>query len=63
MDSAILLSVLRFSNSLNLLKEVGLLVISVLFVLESFTPVLSGVFKLTTSLELTVPERKSTISM
>ena len=63
MDSVILLSVLPFSDGLNLLKEIGLSVIFVLFVFERFTPVLSGVFKLTTSLESTVPERMSPISM
>ena len=48
MDSVILLS-----------KEVGVSVIFGLFLLERFS--LSGVFKLTTSLESTVPERMSTI--
>ena len=63
MYSAILLSVLQFSDGLDLLKEDGLRVIFILFVLERFTPVLSGAFKLTTSLESTVPKRMSTISM
>ena len=62
MDSVTLLSVLPFSDGLNLLKESGLSVIFVLFVFKHFTPVLSGVFKLTTSLESTVPERMSKIS-
>ena len=48
MDSVTLLS-----------KEVGVSVIFGLFLLERFS--LSGVFKLTTSLESTVPERMSTI--
>ena len=56
MDSAILLSVL------NLLKE-GVSVIFVLLLLEHFTPDLSGVFELTTSLESTVPGSMSTISV
>ena len=63
MDSVILLSVLPFSDGLNLLKEIGISVIFALFVFERFTPVLSGVFKLTTSLESIVSERMSTISM
>ena len=63
MYSAILLSVLQFSDGLDLLKEDGLRVIFILFVLERFTPVLSGAFKLTTSLESTVPKRMSTISV
>ena len=63
MDSVILLSVLPFSGILNLLKEVGVSVIFVLFVSERFTPDLSEVFKLTTSLESTVPERMSAISV
>ena len=50
MDSVILLSVLPFSDGLNLLKQIGVTVILVLFVLEYFTLALSGVFKLTTSL-------------
>ena len=62
-DSVILLSVLLFSDGLNLLKEVDVWVIFVLFVFERFTLHLSGVFKLTTRLELTDPERMSTISM
>ena len=49
MDSVILLSVLSFSDGLNLLKEFGASVILSLFVLECFTP--------------TVPERMSTISV
>ena len=57
MDYAILLSVLLFSVALNLFKQVGVSVIFALFVLERFTPDLSGVFKLTTSLESTVPEK------
>ena len=52
MDSVILFS-----------KEVGLSVIFGLFVLECFSPYISGVFKLTTSSESTVPERMSTIFM
>ena len=58
-----MLSVLPFSDGLNLLKQVGVSVIFVLFVLERFTPDLSRVFKLATSLESTVPERMSTISV
>ena len=57
MDSVIFLSVLSFSDGLNLLKEAGFSLIFVLFVLEHFTPDLSGGFKLTSSLESTVPER------
>ena len=49
MDSVILLSILPFSDGLNLLKEVGVIVIFVLFVLKRFTPDLSGGFKLSTS--------------
>ena len=60
MDSVTLQSVLPFSDNLNLLKEDD---VSAMFVLERFTPDLSGVFKLTTSLESTVPERMSTISV
>ena len=60
MDSVTLQSVLPFSDDLNLLKEDD---VSAIFVLEHFTPDLSGVFKLTTSLESTVPERMSTISV
>ena len=41
MDSVILLSVLPFSDGLNLLNEVGVSVILALFVLERFTPDLS----------------------
>ena len=65
MDSVTLLSVLPFSDSLNLFKKVGVSVIFVLFVLElkHFTPDLPGIFKLTTKLESTVPERMSTISV
>ena len=63
MDYVILLSVLPFSDGLNLLKEIGVSVILVLFVFERFTPVLSVVFKLSTNLESTVPERMSIISM
>ena len=63
MDSVILLSVLSFSDCLNLLKEIGLSLIFVLFVFGRFTPVLSKVFKLTTSLKSTVPKTMSTISM
>ena len=63
MDSVILVSTLAFSDGLNLLKEVGLSVVFVLFAFERLTPVLSGVFKTTTSLESTVPVRMSTISM
>ena len=59
----ILLSVSPFSSDLNLLKQVVVSVIFVLFVLECFTSDLSGVFKLTTSLESSVPERMSTISV
>ena len=44
MNSVILLSVLSFSDCLNLLKEVGISLIFVLFVLERFTPDLSEVF-------------------
>ena len=61
MDYVILLSVLLFSVALNLFKQVGVSVIFALFVLERFTPDLSGVFKLTTSLESTVPEKMSTV--
>ena len=43
MDSVILLSVLSFSDGLNLLKEVGLSLIFLLFVLEDFTLDLSEV--------------------
>ena len=43
MDFVILLSVLSFSDGLNLLKEVGVSLIFVLFVLEHFTPDLSEV--------------------
>ena len=53
----------NFSDGLNLLKEVGVSVIFVLFVLDRFTPDLSRVFKLTKLLESTVPERMSTISL
>ena len=60
MDSVTLQSVLPFSDDLNLLKEDD---VSAISVLERFTPDLSGVFKLTTSLESTVPERMSTISV
>ena len=42
MGSVILLSVFPFSDSLNLLKQVGVSVIFVLFVLERFSPDLSG---------------------
>ena len=63
MDSVILLSVLSFSDGLNVLKEVGVSLIFVLFVLERFSPDLSGVFKLTAGLESTVPERMPTISV
>ena len=52
-----LLSLLSFSDGLNLLKEVGVSLIFVLFVLERFTPDLSGGFKLTASLESAVPKR------
>ena len=62
MDSVVLLSILSFSEGLNLLKEVGVSVIFVLFVLST-TPDLSGGFKLTTSLKSRVPERTSTISV
>ena len=62
MDSVVLLSILSFSEGLNLLKEVGGSVIFVLFVLST-TPDLSGGFKLTTSLKSRVPERTSTISV
>ena len=44
MDSVILPSVLPFSDGLNLLTEVGVSVIFALFVLECFTPDLSGGF-------------------
>ena len=63
MDSVILLSVLSFSDGLNLLKQVGISLIFVLFVLDCFTPDISGVFKLTAGLESTVPERMSAISV
>ena len=63
MDFVILLSVLPFFEGLNLLKEVGFSVIFVLFVLERFTLFLSGVFKLTTRLESTIPERMLAISV
>ena len=56
MDSVILVSVL------NLLKEVGVSVIFLLFVLERLTPDLPGVFWLATNFESTVPESMSTIS-
>ena len=56
-DSVTLLSVLPFSGGLNLLKEVGVSVIFVLVLLEHFTPDLSVVFKLTTRLKSTIPER------
>ena len=46
---------------MNLLKYIGLSVI--FFVLERFARVLSGVFRLTISLESTIPERMSTVSM
>ena len=59
MDSVILLSVLPFFDGLNLLKEIGLTVIFVLFVFERLTPVLWGGFRLTTSLESTVLGRIS----
>ena len=49
-----LLSVLPISDGLNLLKQVGVSVVFVIFVLERFTPDLSGSFKLTTSLESTI---------
>ena len=62
MDSVILLSVFPFSDGLNLLKEIRLSVIFVLFVLEHFIPVPLGIFKLTTSLESAVPKRMSTTS-
>ena len=62
MDSVVLLSILSFSEGLNLLKEVGVSVIFVLFVLST-TPDLSGGFKLTTSLKSRAPERTSTISV
>ena len=61
MDSVILLSVLQFSDGRNPLKEVDVSVIFVSFVLEHFTPDLSGGFKLTAKLESTFPERMSTI--
>ena len=61
MDCDILLSVLPFSDGLNLLKEVGVSVIFVLLALEHFTRDLSGFFQLTTGLESAVPERMSTI--
>ena len=63
MDSVILPLVLPPSDNLILLKEVGVSVILLLFVLKCFTPHLSGVFKLTTSLESRVAERMSTISV
>ena len=63
MDFVILLSVFPFSDTLNVLKEISLSVMFVLFVLDRFTSVRSGVSKLTTSLESTVPQRISTISM
>ena len=47
MDSVILLSVLPFSDGLNLLKQVHASVIFLLFVMERFTLGLSGGFKLT----------------
>ena len=49
-DSVTLLSVLPFSDSLNLFKKVGVSVIFVLFALElkQFTADLPGIFKLTT---------------
>ena len=43
MDSVILLSVLSFSDSLNLLKQVDVSLIFI-YVLEHFTPDLSEVF-------------------
>ena len=52
-----------FSDGMNLLKYIGLSVIFFLFVLERFARVLSGVFRLTISLESTIPERMSTVSM
>ena len=54
MDTVFFLSVLPISDGLNLLKQVGVSVVFVIFVLERFTPDLSGSFKLTTSLESTV---------
>ena len=63
MDSVILLSVFSFSDSLNLLKEVCIKLIFVLFLLECFTFDLSWVFQLIARLESTVPERMSTISV
>ena len=62
MGSVVLLSILSFSKGLDLLKEVGVSVIFVLFVLST-TPGLSGGFKLTTSLKSRAPERTSTISV
>lgn len=56
-DSVVLLSVLPFYDGLSLLKEIGVSVTFILIVLERFTLDLSGVFELTTKLELTVPER------
>ena len=47
MDSVILLSVLPFSDGLNLLKQVHASVIFLLFVMERFALGLSGGFKLT----------------
>ena len=57
-----LLSILSFSEGLDLLKKVSVSVIFVLFVLST-TPDLSGGFKLTTSLKSRSPERMSTISV
>ena len=62
MDFVILESVLPFSDNLYLWKEVDVSVI-LLFVLEHFTPDLSRAFKLITSLNSTVLERMSTISV
>ena len=63
MDFVVLLSVLPFSDGLDLSKEVGVSIVFVLFVSECFTPDLSGIFKLTTRLKSTVSERLSTISV
>ena len=62
MGSVVLLSILSFSEGLDLLKKVSDSVIFVLFVLST-TPDLSGGFKLTTSLKSRSPERMSTISV
>ena len=63
MDSIILLSVLAFSDGLNLLKEFDVSVAFLLLVLECFNPDLLGILKLTRGLESTVSERMSTISV